>query len=115
MAGLCPQGLEYTISPSEPIVEDIKESCDSCVELIRCIVHAYKHEDSWIPKYSLGSSPETCRLCEIKKGRSSARKLQQKFASKPMKSIVLYVGELDRLCGAEIDGFEFSMWADEGS
>jgi hypothetical protein len=140
MAALSSQCLGNSINASKPIIEDITELCDYCIKLTEAMVtdpgHALRGWSTW-PSYTkvstLDSGPETCRLCEIITKDLHTQRQQLGIEGSPFTPMDWKKSQLDisriyrstgvfscdpvalrQICGADIQEFEYAIWADEG-
>ena len=114
--------MERPWNTQEPIIKEITELCDFCVEFTQKIVNfpaPRSRSIHQIKSPKQGSESEACQLCELLLSRFGRFNLDELQATLVGGDYIHPVESSEergpkRVCGMDILGDRFGMWADEG-
>jgi len=106
----------------EPIIKDITELCDFCIEFTKLIVQRPEDlettgdQPNRIDEFFPGRGLESCQLCEIISSiePTTTADLRTSLIRSGFASRNRSYEQRDRVCGTHIRGKKFRLWADRG-
>ena len=105
-----------------PIIKDITELCDFCIEFTKLIVRLPEDlgttgdQPNRIDEFVTGRGLESCQLCEVISSIESTTTvdLRTSLIRSGFESRHRSTERRARVCGTEIRGTSFRIWADIG-
>lgn len=122
MAARSLQCVEDASNSSGPIIEDITELCDFCVELTELIVDfppVGSNQFNKMKAFMPGSDLKSCRLCDMISSLLFITPHTLKYLLRKEERWIFAMRPEEpwhnHICGMATLGAQFAMWADKGT